>query len=70
MNKISKAGHGLYKSPHEWPLGDSNNGRAVGRPCLDWTQEAYGFAWTLSFLKVLLVTRDTLNTHPVAANLC
>jgi len=25
MNKISKAGHSLYKSPHEWPLSDSNS---------------------------------------------
>jgi len=33
----------LFKSPHTWPLSDSNNGRAVGRPWLDWTQEGYGF---------------------------
>ena len=37
MNKISKAGHSLYKSPHEQTLSDSNKGQAVGRPCLDWT---------------------------------
>ena len=33
-----------YLFPREWPLSDSNNGRAIGKPCLDWTQEGYGFA--------------------------
>jgi len=32
-----------YLSPHEWPMSDSHNGRAVGRSCLEWTQEGYAF---------------------------
>jgi len=51
-----------YLSPHEWPLSNSHNGRAVGRPCLDWTQEGYGFV--MDSTATICLVWNLIEEHP------